>query len=59
MRNDQLTVMQIIRNLDIGGAQEVVRTLADLAGRDGPVGEEDLCLALQLRAEPSALGVAA
>lgn len=39
--------------------RRVARTLADLAGRDGPVGEEDLCLALQLRAEPSALGVAA
>jgi glycosyltransferase involved in cell wall biosynthesis len=28
MRDGQLTVMQIIRNLDVGGAQEVVRTLA-------------------------------
>lgn len=28
MRNDQLTAMHIISNLDIGGAQEVVRTLA-------------------------------
>ena len=32
---------------------------ADLAGRDGPVGEDDVGLALQLRAEPAALGVAA
>jgi glycosyltransferase involved in cell wall biosynthesis len=28
MRDEPLTVMQLIRNLDIGGAQEVVRTLA-------------------------------
>jgi glycosyltransferase involved in cell wall biosynthesis len=51
MRNGQLTVMQIIRNLDIGGAQEVVRTLAaylPAAGcrvvvctfKDGPLREE-------------------
>jgi glycosyltransferase involved in cell wall biosynthesis len=28
MQDGQLTVMQVIRNLDIGGAQEVVRTLS-------------------------------
>lgn len=39
--------------------RRVARTLADLAGREGPVGEEDICLALQLRAEPAALGVTA
>jgi magnesium chelatase family protein len=39
--------------------RRVARTIADLAGRDGPVGEEDVGLALQLRAEPQALGVAA
>jgi magnesium chelatase family protein len=39
--------------------RRVARTLADLAGRDGPVGAEDVGLALQLRAEPEALGVAA
>ncbi|MCU1483901.1 MAG: putative magnesium chelatase [Actinomycetia bacterium] len=39
--------------------RRVARTLADLAGRDGPVGEEDVGLALQLRAEPDVLGVAA
>ncbi len=39
--------------------RRVARTLADLAGRDGPLGEEDVCLALQLRAEPARLGAAA
>jgi magnesium chelatase family protein len=39
--------------------RRVARTLADLAGRDGPVGEEDVGLALQLRSEPEVLGVAA
>ena len=37
--------------------RRVARTLADLAGREGPVGEEDIGLALQLRAEPDAVGV--
>jgi magnesium chelatase family protein len=37
--------------------RRVARTLADLAGRDGPVGEEDVGLALQLRADADALGV--
>jgi len=39
--------------------RRVARTIADLAGRDGPVGEEDIGLALQLRADPSAMGVLA
>ena len=39
--------------------RRVARTLSDLGGRDGPVGEEDVCLALQLRAEPEHLGAAA
>jgi magnesium chelatase family protein len=39
--------------------RRVARTLADLAGRDGPLAEEDIGLALQLRAEPEALGRAA
>jgi len=39
--------------------RRVARTLADLAGRDGPVDDEDLCLAMQLRADPQAMGVAA
>ena len=38
--------------------RRVARTLADLAGRDGPVIEEDVALALQLRANPEAYGVA-
>jgi hypothetical protein len=36
----------------------VACTLADLAGREGPISEEDVGLALQLRAEPDVLGVA-
>jgi magnesium chelatase family protein len=32
--------------------RRVARTLADLAGRDGPVEEEDVCGALMLRTEP-------
>lgn len=39
--------------------RRVARTLADLAGRDGTVTEEDVGLALQLRANPEAYGVAA
>ncbi len=39
--------------------RRVARTLADLGGRDGPLGEGDVCLALQLRAEPDRLGAAA
>ncbi len=31
--------------------RRVARTLADLGGREGPLGEEDVCLALQLRTE--------
>jgi magnesium chelatase family protein len=38
-------------------SRRVARTIADLAGREGPVGEEDIGLALQLRADPSAMGV--
>jgi len=34
--------------------RRVARTIADLRG-DVPVSEEDMCLALQLRAEPSLL----
>jgi magnesium chelatase family protein len=32
--------------------RRVARTLADLAGRDGPVEEEDVCTALLLRGDP-------
>jgi magnesium chelatase family protein len=32
--------------------RRVARTLADLAGRDGPIEEEDVCGALMLRTEP-------
>jgi magnesium chelatase family protein len=39
--------------------RRVARTLADLAGRDGPVTDEDIALALQLRASPELLGLAA
>jgi hypothetical protein len=39
--------------------RRVARTLADLGGREGPLGEEDVCLALQLRAELHRRGVAA
>lgn len=35
MQNDRLNVMQIISNLDIGGAQEVVRTLAEYLTESG------------------------
>ena len=33
-------------------ARRVARTLADLGGREGPLDEQDVCLALQLRARP-------
>lgn len=36
--------------------RRVARTIADLAGRPGPVAEEDVCLALQLRADADAPG---
>jgi magnesium chelatase family protein len=36
--------------------RRVARTLADLAGAEGPVGEEHVGLALQLRADPEVLG---
>lgn len=39
--------------------RRVARTLADLGGREGPLGAEDVCLALALRAEPEQLGAAA
>lgn len=39
--------------------RRVALTLADLAGREGPLGEEDVCLALSMRAEPEVLGAAA
>jgi magnesium chelatase family protein len=39
--------------------RRVALTMADLAGRRPPLGEEDVCLALSLRAEPEALGTAA
>jgi magnesium chelatase family protein len=39
--------------------RRVALTLADLGGRRPPLGEEDVCLALSLRAEPEALGTAA
>jgi magnesium chelatase family protein len=39
--------------------RRVARTLADLGGREGPLGEGDVCLALQLRAEPQRLGAVA
>ncbi|HUF32795.1 MAG TPA: YifB family Mg chelatase-like AAA ATPase [Acidimicrobiales bacterium] len=37
--------------------RRVALTLADLGGRGAPLGEEDVCMALQLRAEPELLGV--
>jgi len=37
MGDGKLKVMQIIRNLDIGGAQEVVRTLAEYLAEEGCV----------------------
>jgi magnesium chelatase family protein len=43
-------------------SRRVARTIADLRDGDGPVSDEDVCLALQLRAEPDVLrtsGVAA
>lgn len=39
--------------------RRVARTLADLGGREGPLGEQDVCLALALRAEPDRLGAVA
>jgi magnesium chelatase family protein len=39
--------------------RRVARTITDLAGRDGPAGEDDVGLALQLRADPTTMGVAA
>jgi magnesium chelatase family protein len=39
--------------------RRVALTLADLGGRRPPLGEEDVCMALQLRADSTALGVAA
>ncbi|HEV2768061.1 MAG TPA: ATP-binding protein [Acidimicrobiales bacterium] len=39
--------------------RRVARTVADLAGREGPLEEQDVCLALHLRAEPSHLGAVA
>ena len=39
--------------------RRVARTIADLGGRAGPVDEDDLCLALQLRADAARLGVGA
>jgi magnesium chelatase family protein len=32
--------------------RRVARTLADLAGRPGPIDEEDVCAALVLRSDP-------
>ncbi|MGI9120043.1 MAG: YifB family Mg chelatase-like AAA ATPase [Acidimicrobiales bacterium] len=49
-------------SLSARGLQRVRRvalTLADLEGREGPLDEQDVCLALQLRAEPERLGTAA
>ena len=39
--------------------RRVARTIADLAGRAGPVSAEDVSLALSLRCEPQRLGMAA
>ncbi len=39
--------------------RRVARTIADLAGHRGPLGDDDIALALQLRSEPDRLGVAA
>jgi magnesium chelatase family protein len=39
--------------------RRVARTLADLAGTGGPIGEEHVCLALSLRAELAPLDAAA
>lgn len=35
MQNEPLNVMQVVRNLEIGGGQEVVRTLAENLAEDG------------------------
>ncbi|HEX5690919.1 MAG TPA: glycosyltransferase, partial [Roseiflexaceae bacterium] len=35
MKTNQLGVMQVVSNLDIGGAQEVVRTLAENLAESG------------------------
>jgi predicted ATPase with chaperone activity len=35
--------------------RRVARTIADLEGHDGPLEEEHVCLALQLRGEADAL----
>ena len=37
--------------------RRVARTIADLAGRDGPVTAEDVSLALNLRCDPQRLGM--
>lgn len=39
--------------------RRVARTLADLAGRTGPLGDDDVCLALSLRSDAGALERAA
>ena len=39
--------------------RRVARTIADLAGRAGPITAEDVSLALNLRCEPDRLGIAA
>jgi magnesium chelatase family protein len=38
--------------------RRVARTVADLAGRDGPVTEDDVCAALDLRVESALLEAA-
>ena len=40
-------------------ARRVARTIADLRDGDGPITDEDVCLALQLRAEPDLLRMSA
>lgn len=40
-------------------ARRVARTIADLRDPAGPVGDEDVCLALQLRSDPDLLSAAA
>lgn len=63
MQNGKLTVMQVISNLDIGGAQEVVRTLAEhLASddcqpivctfRDGPLRQDIERLGIKMEVLP-------
>ncbi len=52
-----LSVMQVVSNLDIGGAQEVVRTLADFMARNGCISVVCTFADGPLRAEIERLGI--